>query len=240
MPFPALLLPLIAAGAVASEPPISVVGHAWAPFISPMGEPFRAHSSADDTLADWFSQADRNHDGMLTQDEMVADAERFFVKLDDNQDGEIDPDELARYEWDIAPDIQVMSKTRRMPGEPSAKRQEGAGADPIGEGDRRGRRQRGGDNLEPGGLQGASRYGILNIPEPVAAADVDFNRGISIAEFRQAAINRFQLLDSGRSGGLALAQLQALRPVLSKNGRRSNPRADNQDKRVGNPLPPGD
>ena len=35
--------------------PITVTGHAWAPFISPMGEPFRAHSPTDDTLADWFA-----------------------------------------------------------------------------------------------------------------------------------------------------------------------------------------
>ncbi|MFL6753930.1 MAG: EF-hand domain-containing protein [Sphingomicrobium sp.] len=240
MPFPALLLPLIAAGVVAPEPPISVVGHAWAPFISPMGEPFRAHSPVDDTLADWFNQADRNHDGMLTQDEMVGDAERFFAKLDDNHDGEIDPDELAQYEWDIAPDIQVMAKTRRMPGEPNATRKEGVGEEPNGDGEHRSRRDRGRDNLEPGGLQGASRYAILNIPEPVAAADTDFNRGISIAEFRQAAINRFHLLDGNRAGNLVLTQLQALRPVLSKNDRHSKPRSESRDKRVGNPLPPGD
>ena len=38
-----------------------------------------------------------------------------------------------------------------------------------------------------GGLQGAARYALLNIPEPVAAADTDFNRGITLEEFRQAA-----------------------------------------------------
>src|SRR5690349_20909823 len=53
-----------AAGAqVTPRTPINVVGHAWAPFISPMGEPFRAHTKADNTLAMWFSQADRNGDG---------------------------------------------------------------------------------------------------------------------------------------------------------------------------------
>ena len=82
-----------------------------------MGEPFRAHSATDDTLADWFRQADRNADGVLTADEMVADAERFFATLDTNHDGQIDPDELAHYEWEIAPDIQVMARTRRAPGE---------------------------------------------------------------------------------------------------------------------------
>ena len=81
----AFLVPLLLA---AADAPITVVGHAWAPFISPMGEPFRARSTADDTLARWFQQADRNHDGVLTVDEMQADAGRFFATLDENNDGD--------------------------------------------------------------------------------------------------------------------------------------------------------
>ena len=51
---------------------------------------------------------------------MQADAARFFAALDTDHNGEIDPDEIANYEWEIAPDIQVMSKTRRAPGEVAA------------------------------------------------------------------------------------------------------------------------
>ena len=36
-----------------------------------MGEPFRPKDRADDGLADWFMQADRNHDGRLTLDELT-------------------------------------------------------------------------------------------------------------------------------------------------------------------------
>ena len=124
MLLPALLLPLFASAAAATAPsaPITVTGHAWAPFISPMGEPFRAHSPTDDTLADWFGQADRNHDAVLTVDEMVADAARFYALLDADHNGEIDPDEIANYEWEVAPDIQIMSKTRHAPGEPPHRR----------------------------------------------------------------------------------------------------------------------
>src|SRR5438270_12795075 len=109
MSSPFTLLILLALGAqepASQSTPITVTGHPWAPFISPMGEPFRAHSATDDTLADWFRQADRNGDGLLTINEMVADAERFFAKLDTDNDGQIDPDELAHYEWEVAPDIQ--------------------------------------------------------------------------------------------------------------------------------------
>jgi hypothetical protein len=229
----------IAQAQVVPSNPITVTGHAWAPFISPMGEPFRAHSIADDTLADWFRGADRNHDGMLTAEEMLADAERFFATLDDNHDGQIDPDELAHYEWEIAPDIQVMSRTRKPPGAAASTTKDSA--EPRSG---RGRwHSEGEDDVTVLGIgagrQGAARYGLLNMPEPVAAADTNFDRVITRGEFRQAAIVRFQLLDSKRVGNLSLAQLQTVRPPPPTPGHHPN-RDDNAlDKRVGNPLPPG-
>jgi hypothetical protein len=86
MPLPLLLM--LAAAQVTPTTPINVTGHAWAPFISPMGEPFRAKTVTDDTLADWFYQADRNRDGVLTLDEMQADADRFEL-LDSARAGRI-------------------------------------------------------------------------------------------------------------------------------------------------------
>src|SRR5438270_2058192 len=75
------------------------------PFISPMGEPFRPQSRDESGLAKWFAQADRNHDRQLTLEEMQADADRFFLALDVNHDGEIDPDEIDHYETVVAPEI---------------------------------------------------------------------------------------------------------------------------------------
>ena len=233
MSVPSLLLVLLAAAAHPSKEPIVVKGHAWAPFISPMGEPFRARTADDDTLTKWFVLADRNRDGMITSSEMLADADRFFATLDANHDGQIDPDELVQYEWEIAPDIQLMSRTRPAPGHSM-----------LGASDRGGRHP--GKIAEdddaaphaPGGLQGAARYGLLNLPEPVAAADADFNRSITLGEFRQAAIARFALLDGARAGGLRLAQLQALRPAITTD-RHRRPDKDVPDARLGNPLPPG-
>jgi Ca2+-binding EF-hand superfamily protein len=238
-----LALTSAAEAQISPKQPITVTGHNWAPFISPMGEPFRARTATDDTLARWFTQADRNHDGVLTPDEMVADAERFFATLDTNHDGEIDPDELAKYEWDIAPDIQVMAKTRRGPGGPAPTAQSD---DPLGaaayDRPRQGRRRDTGDELDgslaiDGALQGAARYSLLNIPEPVAAADTDFNRLITLEEFKAAALERFQLLDTAHQGRLTLAQLEAMRP--SSDGRRPKRKRDAPDARIGNPLPPG-
>jgi len=74
-------------------------------FISPMGEPF--HVPGGDGLTAWFQQADRNHDGSITLDEMKQDADRFFKILDTNHDGEIDPDEIDHYETVIAPEVRT-------------------------------------------------------------------------------------------------------------------------------------
>ena len=226
MPVSALLLVLAAAAPAPAEKPIFVTAYAGRPFISPMGEPFRAKSSVDDALARWFAQADRNHDGLLTVDEMQVDASRFFAKLDTDENGDIDPEELVHYEWEVAPEIQVNLKPRRSRGAKSA-----SGGD-EGEGHRRG---------SPFGsdsdLQGAARYALLNIPEPVAAADLNLDRSITLSEFQRAGVERFQLLDLGHQGRLSLEALKALLPP--EKGRRVKRPKEAPDERYGVPLPPG-
>ena len=116
-----------------------------------------------------------------------------------------------------------------------------AQAHDAAEGGREQRRKRGDEDDTTlglhGALQGGARYGLLNLPEPVAAADADFNRAVSLEEFRQAAIERFQLLDSAHQGRITLVQLELLRRelqgTLSLHGR--DERAP--DKRLGNPVP---
>lgn len=173
-----------------------------------MGEPFRSNSRDDDTLADWFEQADKNHDGRLTLEEMQADAERFFALLDVNHDGEIDPDEVTRYEDEIAPEIRTSERFASM-------------LESSGDG-REGGRRGGGDGRHriPGFVrrgddqhQGAGRFGLLDLPEPVVSADSDFDRGVSLSEFRQAAVQRFLALDLDHKGYLTLAGLETIRPA---------------------------
>jgi Ca2+-binding EF-hand superfamily protein len=229
MPLPALILPILLSAA-AVEPPITVTGRDRAPFISPMGEPFRARSADDDMLARWFDQADRNRDGMLTPDEMQADAVRFFATLDSNRDGQIDPEELMAYEAEIAPEIQVNTRWMRSP----------AGTQPqttsSGGGTLHKRRSDEYDGYLMHGLQGAARYALINMPEPVAAADADFNRVVTVGEFQQAALQRFQLLDRRGLGKLSLQDLEALVPSRPKHG-QAKERKDAPDPRVGLPLP---
>jgi hypothetical protein len=176
-------------------------------FISPMGEPFRPSGREDDALADWFSQADRNHDGKLSLIEMQQDAERFFAVLDVSHDGEIDPDDVTHYETVLAPEVTSGSSYGLA-----------VDASDSGEGGRGGRHHRNGGagfirGGDTDGHQGAGRFGLLDLPEPVVSADADFNRGVSLPEFRQAAAQRFMALDIDHHGYLTLPGLEATRPA---------------------------
>lgn len=244
MPFFALLA-VFAQVQASQSTAITVTGHPWAPFISPMGEPYRARTPSDDTLSDWFQKADRNQDGFLTVDEFEADADRFFAKLDTDHDGEIGPDELSAYEYEIAPEIQVMSRTRPVAGHPAQtaldKNTDDDDGPDIDEPVRH-RDQRRTDEINvslgiAGALQGAARYSLLNMPEPVAAADVDFNRSITLEEFRKAAIARFQILDSAHQNRLTLAQLEAMPHAPVADQHHGKRKLDAPDARIGNPLP---
>lgn len=202
--------------------PLSGPRHPRRLFISPMGEPFRSNSKDEDTLATWFDQADRNHDGRLTLEEMQQDAERFFAVLDVNHDGEIDPDETARYENVIAPEIRTVEHFALASLDSSTQESSGGGRESRSGGRGGGHRRGGGDggNRTPhfvrGGddpHQGAGKYGLLDLPEPVVAADTDFDRGVSLAEFRQAAGQRFLALDLDHKGYVTLADLERIRPA---------------------------
>ena len=217
MPNP-LLLPALAAAAAQTSalPPPPPVTHHWGTmFVSPMGEPFRAPRGGD-ALEMWFVQADKNHDGYLSVDEMQADADRFFATLDTNHDGEIDPDEIDHYENVIAPEI---SSTPHFDVGDLDSGQRGGGHEGRGggHGGHRGgaassswTQPREGDTR-----QGATRFGLLDLPEPVSSADTNFNRGVSRDEFRQAAIQRFGALDLDHNGRVSLAEFERMRPPAS-------------------------
>ncbi len=241
MPLFAVIAVLLASAATADDDaPIKVLGRPWAPFISPMGEPFRSNAVNDDPLARWFAQADRNRDGALTADEMTVDAERFFARLDSDRTGEIDPEELGVYETDIAPEVQVNTKWKRPLGAAvpaTAPPASGDHRQPKEKPWRLGRDEV--DGYQIHGLQGAARYGLLNLPEPVAGADADFNRGTTLDEFRRAALHRFQLLDSKQAGRVTLAELEPLLPTRPKEGMHVKRVKEAKDDRVGQPFPKG-
>ena len=84
--------------------------------------------------------------------------------------------------------------------------------------------------------RGAARFGLLDLPEPVTSADADFNRGVSVAEFRQAAGQRFLALDLDHHGYLTLAGLEMIRPAPPPVANKP----DANQSSGGDSAPPGD
>ena len=175
-------------------------------FISPAGKPYRANADAAYPMGIWFAEADKNHDGRLTLEEFRADAATFFDELDANHDGVIDGFEVQTYEQKIAPEILPLIEGLGS-GEGmnlALGKRGGNGSAQIGASrGSRDSRERAGD-LRP---QGAGLFGLLNEPEPVSAADANFDGKITKAEFLAAADRRFAALDTSNSGALTLASL---------------------------------
>ena len=176
-------------------------------FISPMGEPFRGAEGGPAPHDQWFDGADTNRDGALTSAEMVADADRFFALLDVRNDGEIDPDDIERYETVLVPEV-------RGGGEAGRERR------PALKGDGGGSRPSSGGFGSPREtssarvvLQGAARFGYLEYRQPITVADRNFNRGVDRSEFAKAAETRFAALDTNRDGRIEKAEL----PKLARN-----------------------
>ena len=158
-----------------------------------MGEPFRAAPGQPYPSAIWFAGADKDHDGSLTRAEMVADAARFFATLDLDHDGQLTPDEVGAYERDIAPETSLFAARPDDFYERTNRRRHNADAM--------------GRSADYGGPMGAGRYAWLNIPEPVAAADLDVDRVITAKELAVAASSAFDRLDVLARGRLRLADL---------------------------------
>lgn len=173
-------------------------------FVSPAGEVFRS-SEGGPPLQAWFNGADTDHDGALTYAEVRADFARAFALFDTDGDGEIEPEEVSRYETEIFPEMGRFGV-----------RSGGAGFGPGARSFRPARRgggERGAMRRGPGwaAMAGAARFGLLPISHPIMDADVDFNRGVSRDEFDAAAGRRFNQLNASGSSRLTLEELAALR-----------------------------
>lgn len=197
-------------------------------FISPMGEPFRTRPDEKPPEEVWFEQADANHDGKITRAEFTADAGRFFRILDTNHDNVISADEIQHYEDDIAPETQggFADLPAGGGGHGGGGRGGGHGGGHGGGGSRRNhvssdtRNATDEDNVTntylktadsyDAGNIGAARFSYLDLPEPVAAADTNFDRAISPREFVDAAHLRFDALDTNHDGVLTHDELPHL------------------------------
>lgn len=231
-----LLLVFAAAPAMAQpyEPPISIPGggppDAPPPpgpppqqiFVSPAGEPFRAEMDQPYPVAAWFSRADADHDGVLTQAEFTADSLAFFDTLDTDKNRIVDGFENADYERDIAPEITGIAANRLRRGDeggppmyfPPSRTEQMMGPPSL-------MHPRGRKMVAP--RQGAAQFALINEPHPVRGADADLDQRVSRAEAEAAARMRFALLDRDGDGRLALADLPATPAQLRQAGPPDEP-----------------
>ncbi|MGA1797958.1 EF-hand domain-containing protein [Sphingomonas sp. 4RDLI-65] len=205
-------------------------------FVSPMGEPFRASQRPGAAQEQWFAGADADADGRITEAEFQRDAARFFAVLDRGKDGEIDPDDIAYYENTLVPEIRVGGSgggssrgsggrgprgNGGPPGGGSGGRSGGPGGGSGGGSGGPGMKFGGDDKASGAAVRerlGAARYGFFDLPEPVAAADRNLNRGIDATEFAKAAATRFAALDKNHDGALTRGELPRAGAETWRNG----------------------
>jgi hypothetical protein len=174
-------------------------------FISPMGEPFRGGETDPYPLDRWFARADANHDGALEWSEFKADADAFFRRLDTDHDGVLSGAEVSAYEQDVAPEI--LPRVARLTAKDMS---------PLPSNDPEANRERAARDAAAQGqvtrpradlLAGAGVFGVTPEPEPVAAADTDFDGKVTLAEWDQSARRRFDFLDTNHDGRIDRAEL---------------------------------
>ncbi|HWU48811.1 MAG TPA: EF-hand domain-containing protein [Asticcacaulis sp.] len=167
-------------------------------FFSPSGQPFRAAPGKPYPTMDWFNAADADHDGKISHDEFVADAMRFFDALDLNHDGYINSPENTRYENQVAPEIQLMDPRIQQP----KVIQHDYDADMDANQDQE---PNGGKYIKQ--IVGASQYGLIDEPQPIRAADANFDFRVSKDEWLAASNQRFAILDRNRDGFITANEL---------------------------------
>ena len=206
---------LLAAGAVpalADEPDWPNL------FIAPMGKPFRAKPGAPYPVVDWFKQADKDGDGKIDHGEFIADASAFFDVLDIHHHGVLGTYEVVAYERVIVPEILGFKPaTGDLRGGPTVPGHDGAKLWLAQYGNSNAGLADVPVNLGPAPSvdaspvekppEGAAPFSLQDIPEPLAAADVDFSGSITKANFLKVASRRFDALDKAQDGYLVLAKL---------------------------------
>jgi hypothetical protein len=212
-------------------PPLAAVGPQV--FVSPFGEPFQSQPGEPYPVAAWFSAADTDVDGRISRTEFTNDGARFFMALDADNDGVIGTGEIIAYESMTA--RLFAGGGHRGPGGSMGGQRGGGGHGPVGGGslgladatDQD-------EDMTPSQMSGPPRRrfmpessvlamaGLLNVPEPVKAADTDTNQRITPEEWTQAGDRWFALLDTDRNGYLTLAELPktALQRGGGERGRR--------------------
>ena len=192
------LIVIASAAAIAASPASAKV------YMSLMGEPFRTNEAGEDPFDQWFKLADQDGDATVSRLEFRGDAEAFFAALDTNADKVIDADEMRDYEH-LAP-----GRTRAAGGgaaEMSSARPKAKSSAPVEKGQVA--------LVTSGNVPSATRIHVADrrinassVPQPVAMADLNLDRRVTLDEFVKTASKRFTNNDSDQDGRLTRKELR--------------------------------
>ena len=173
-------------------------------YMSLMGEPYWTNSAGVHPLDQWLEMADADDDGAVSNPEFLKDADAFFTSLDLDGDKIIDGDEMAKYEQ-LAPGRTraagggaVMPSSARPKPTSSTATEKGQVAIVTG-GD-----APSASRIHPGG----GRINFAEVPQPVAMADANLDRRVTVEEFRRTATRRFSNYDVDKDGRLTRKELR--------------------------------
>ena len=168
-----------------------------------MGEAFRTNDSGEEPFDQWFALADADGDGSISRLEFRTDAETFFATLDNSGDKVIDADEMAAYERDTP------GRTRAAGGgaaTPSSDRPKPKSSTPVPKGHVA--------IVTSGNVPSATRIhpgdtriNFAEVPQPVAMADLNLDRRVTLDEFLKTAGKRFTNYDVDKDGRLTRKEL---------------------------------
>lgn len=173
-------------------------------YLSLMGEPFRTNEAGEKPFDQWFKLADQDGDGAISRLEFRSDAQAFFANLDTNDDKLIDADEMAVYER-MAP-----GRTRAAGGgaaSVSSRRPQAKSSTPVESGQVA--------VVSSGNVPSATRIhpgggpiDFSSVPQPVAMADLNLDRRVTLDEFTKTAGKRFTNYDVDQDGRLTRKELR--------------------------------
>ena len=169
-----------------------------------MGEPYWTNAAGEPPFDQWLKMADLDGDGAVSNVEFLKDADAFFASLDLDDDKIIDGDEMAKYEQ-LAPGrtraagggAKLASSARPTPQATSSAGPGQVGIVASGEAPSATR-------IHPGG--GPINYS--EVPQPVAMADANLDRRVTVDEFRKTANRRFTAHDFDNDGRLTRKELR--------------------------------
>jgi len=169
---------------------------------SPNGEPLNGGTlgrpTCQEGMSRWFERVDANHDGVISRDEFLADAQIQFRRMDIDKNGYLVPEELERfrrpYRQQTASDQTAVNQSNNNAEQPQQNMH-----------------KRGAAHGGHGGAESNSQddQPIVDTSDPVMSADTNLDNKVTPEEFMIYAQKKFLELGSNHDGVLSRDEVLA-------------------------------